>query len=289
MWRALEWTGRVFLVLSALIGLFVVYQLFGTGLIEAREQRRLRAEFEERLEQMEAGEAGVGASTTTTLPRPGPGEPVALLEIPRLGVERVVVEGVEVADLHEGPGHYPHSRLPGEPGNVAIAGHRTTYGAPFHRIDELEPGDRILLTTLWGEFEYRVSDRRVVRPRENLVLWRGGDDRLTLTTCEPKYSSRQRLVVVAAPQDAGAAPAPVAPATASELPDRIDGSTRSGWRAVGLEMVGWGLATAMVGGAWWWGFRRRPRWYTWVGGLPPTLAVLFLFYVELERLLPANF
>ena len=73
---------------------------------------------------------------------------MARLEIPRIGVDEIVVAGVGVDDLHKGPGHYPDTPLPGERGNVAIAGHRTTYGAPFHDIDELQPGDEVVATTV---------------------------------------------------------------------------------------------------------------------------------------------
>ena len=82
---------------------------------------------------------------------------MAKIEIPRIGVDWIVVEGVDVADLRKGPGHYPGTALPGVRGNVAIAGHRTTYGAPFQDINELDPGDEIILTTVTGRYVYRVT------------------------------------------------------------------------------------------------------------------------------------
>ena len=84
--------------------------------------------------------------------------------IPKIGVDKIVVEGVGRNDLRKGPGHYPDTPMPGQPGNAAIAGHRTTYGAPFNRIDELEPGDEILVTTLQGPFTYEVTGTEIVTP-----------------------------------------------------------------------------------------------------------------------------
>ena len=122
---------------------------------------------------------------------------MARIRIPDIGVDKIVVEGVQVSDLKRGPGHYPDTPLPGQPGNAAIAGHRTTYGAPFNRLDELEPGDEILVTTAQGAFRYEVQRQLIVSPDQVEVLDDFGDDRLTLTACHPKYSARQRIVVVA--------------------------------------------------------------------------------------------
>jgi sortase A len=134
-----------------------------------------------------------------TVPRPvyALGDPVLRLEIPKIGVDEIVVSGVGVGQLKMGPGHYPDTPLPGEPGNAAIAGHRTTYGAPFFSLDELEPGDEIVATTYNGRFVFRVIDMTVVAPSEVGVLAPTDDSRLTLTTCNPKYSARERLVVSA--------------------------------------------------------------------------------------------
>ena len=123
---------------------------------------------------------------------------MAHLNIPDIGVDKIVIEGVALGDLKRGPGHYPETPLPGQPGNAAIAGHRTTYGAPFNRINELDRGDEILVTTVQGAFRYEVSDQLIVSPSEVGVLDDFGDNRLTLTACHPKYSARQRIIVVAA-------------------------------------------------------------------------------------------
>lgn len=172
---------------GVLILLFVAYQLWGTGLAEARYQRRLTREFERSLAQptptttsapTTTSPTAPGATTVpTTVPQatqapppPPVGNAVAILKIPRLGVEKAVVQGVSLGLLKRGPGHYPSTPMPGQPGNAAIAGHRTTYGAPFYRLNELNPGDAILVTTHQGRFRYEVSEKRVVRPNETTVL-----------------------------------------------------------------------------------------------------------------------
>jgi sortase A len=137
------------------------------------------------------------APAATVPPRPdfADGDAVAKLEIPRMGVSEIVVSGVGVDDLKKGPGHYPETPLPGEPGNAAIAGHRTTYGAPFFDIDKLKPGDDIVATTYAGRFVYKVTGSQIVSPSDVSVLENTPDDRITLTSCDPKYSATNRIVV----------------------------------------------------------------------------------------------
>ena len=105
--------------------------------------------------------------------------------------------GVALSDLRKGPGHYPNTPLPGQLGNAAIAGHRTTYGAPFFRVDELAAGDEIIVTTVQGTFRYLVTEIKIVKPTDFSVLDPSPDATLTLTSCNPRYSSRQRIVVKA--------------------------------------------------------------------------------------------
>src|SRR5688572_17974537 len=156
--RVLGAVGRTFITAGVLILLFVVYQLWGTGIRTAQAQNDLEKDFDEILEEVEQ----TPTTTTTTVPGepatvptipPVPeGDPTARIVAPAIGLDWIVVEGVALADLKKGPGHYPETPLPGQEGNAAIAGHRTTYGAPFNRIDELEPGDEIVVTTVQGEF-----------------------------------------------------------------------------------------------------------------------------------------
>ncbi|WP_205695813.1 class E sortase [Conexibacter sp. SYSU D00693] len=120
------------------------------------------------------------------------------LRIDRLDLDVVVVQGVAEDDLRRGPGHYAQTALPGQGGTVAIAGHRTTYGAPLRHADRLRRGDRIDLHMPYGTFRYRVEGTRIVRPDDATVLRRRpGAERLVLTTCHPLHSAAQRLVVVA--------------------------------------------------------------------------------------------
>jgi sortase A len=126
-----------------------------------------------------------------------PGEALGRLSIPRLGGSWVVVQGAGSRQLRKGPGHYSSTALPGAQGTTAIAGHRTTFGAPFRRLDELKAGDRIVVRMPYGRFSYRVEGRRIVRPSHVAVLRDIGRPRLVLTACHPRYSARQRIVVTA--------------------------------------------------------------------------------------------
>jgi sortase A len=147
------------------------------------------------------------------------GHPLGELRIPRLDAHYVVVQGTNSDNLRRGPGHYSGTALPGQPGTVGIAGHRTTYGAPFRHLDELRAGDAIDVTMPYGHFVYRVEGIRIVKPEDVSTLRSIGRQRLALTACHPLYSAAKRLVVLArleraVPRGAAAAPAtPVAPAS----------------------------------------------------------------------------
>ncbi|MEY4173699.1 MAG: hypothetical protein RI900_864 [Actinomycetota bacterium] len=203
--------GRMFITVGLLMFAFVGYQLWGTGIKTAQAQDDLEQQFIELLE---------GASTSTTVPDttvPGDivtsttvptapstpielGAPVARLRIERIGLDYTVVEGVRVPDLQRGPGHFPETPLPGQYGNAAIAGHRTTYGAPFGDLDRVVPGDIIEVGTLAGTYNYRVTGSVVVSPAAYGAVIPTIDfskATLTLSTCTPKYSARQRLIVQA--------------------------------------------------------------------------------------------
>jgi sortase A len=312
--RVLGAIGRTCVALGVLILLFVAYQLWGTGIREAQAQRKLENEFEQRM-----GDAGVaapdesaqgsGPTPTTTAPGPPPapaaeGDAVARLRIPDIGVDKIVVEGVTLEDLKRGPGHYPDTPLPGQPGNAAIAGHRTTYGAPFNRINELERGDEIVITTVQGAFRYQVSEQLIVSPSDVGVLDDFGDNRLTLTACHPKYSARERIIVVATLVDE-AAPAPEAPpgAETGAIPGdgesnggndgelsatTIDGGL-SGKRAAVWPAIALGVACGFVWTAAWLLGKVWRTWPAYLLCLPLFLMMLFFFFENFSRLLPANF
>jgi sortase A len=125
------------------------------------------------------------------------GQAVAELRIARIGLRTVVVRGTDPADLRTGPGLLAGSPLPGEGGTTAIAGHRTTYGAPFRSLDALRRGDAITLRLPYGSFRYAVEGWRIVQPGDLSVLRRVGHDRLVLSACHPLFSAARRIVVFA--------------------------------------------------------------------------------------------
>ena len=125
------------------------------------------------------------------------GDAIARIEIPAIGVSEYVVEGTDTADLRKGPGHYPDTPLPGEPGTSAIAGHRTTYGAPFRDIDDLKPGQVMRVDMPDGTFVYRVEEVRIVDDQDLSVLEPVGHRRLMLSACHPLYSAAERVIVFA--------------------------------------------------------------------------------------------
>ncbi len=322
---------------------FAAYQLWGTGIQAARAQDRLDNEFDEVLAGTTAvpATAPTTASATTsptttspatsavpttaapplTAPAPPPqGDPVARLEIPRIGVNDIVVEGVSVEDLRRGPGRYPGTALPGERGNIAIAGHRTTYGAPFEDINELRPGDEIVLTSVTGRYVYRVTGSKIVSPSETSVLDSTPNAMLTLTSCHPKFSARQRIIVTAdfdqtasSPLLEPAASLPVttpptlAPATtlpgevttATSAPDNpvvtaappASNTFEQGWVSdpnAWSHLAFWGTILALLGvGAWLLG-KRIPQWAAALVAIVPFLLVLYLFFENVNRLLPPN-
>jgi sortase A len=293
--RVLGAIGRTCITLGVLILLFVAYQLWGTGIREAQAQNRLEDDFEEILD--DAATSTTTSSTSTTLgepatvptvPPPVEGNPVARIQIPKIGVDKIVVEGVSLADLKKGPGHYPEAPMPGQEGNAAIAGHRTTYGAPFNRIDELEPGDEITVTTIQGVFTYLVTGQQIVSPDQVEVLEDKGDNRLTLTACHPKYSARQRIVVTSQlAVDEQVLPRPPRSEETADGPvaiDDLDGEGAPAYPAIllGILCAAIWLLAWMMGRVW-------RKWPAYLLGLPFFMVALFFFFEEFSRLLPSNF
>lgn len=345
MRRTVAGIGRTLVTLGLLILLFVGYQLWGTDIFTARAQDKL----EHRLDTLRSGvktssgtprtttttrgdtptTTGAGPATTTTtappalqLPPIKEGDPLGRIQIPAAGVDWVFVQGTERNDLAKGPGHYPSTPLPGQIGNAAIAGHRTTHGAPFYNIDKLrartkdQRGDIIVTDTLIGQHVFEVIEQRIVKPTDTWVagpvtlpeqqLNRTGlklnpnQSYLTLTSCNPRFSARERIVILAVlldndntPKDAPKSGKAIGVVhfkgqtkqpSAQALQEGLEGDVSS--RGPALL---WGLVVLVVGMVWWWGFRRYRHPLTWVVGVVPFLAVLFAFYVYLERMLPANY
>ncbi len=181
----------------ALSGLSVALLLGAAGVIgypffTNLEQQRRQSELDRQLASPEIHDAYVHRQVQE-------GDSLTRIKIPRIGLDVVVVEGTTASALRAGAGHYPSTPLPCEVGNVAIAGHRTTYGHPFHDLDLLQPGDRITLETPIGKCTYELREPwKVVLPTDTAVVDNTpGEARLTLTTCHPKGSARRRLVVTA--------------------------------------------------------------------------------------------
>lgn len=213
--------GKLLISLGIGVLLFVGWTLKGTDLYTNRQQSRLAEEFDH-LPNIAPVQAG-GEDRFMGPPEgyaPEPGEPVFRLEIPKPEVEidEIVVEGVDTERLRMGPGHYPSCRpgfsrplctdfdevFPGERGRVIVSGHRTTYGAPFWGIDKLERGDEIHIRARWGEFVYTVTEQRIVRPDSLAIAVQSDRAELVLTTCHPRFSAAQRLIVFAELTDSSA-------------------------------------------------------------------------------------
>jgi sortase A len=213
------WTGLL------LLG-FVAHQLWVTDFFAERNQGRLEEDRQEYFASVEVVEVpyvpgsgpvpttipGATGTTVTTVPDPTSGDaplllrveqpperstPFAEIRIPEIELEWTVVEGVRLSDLKNGAGHMPDTPIPGQPGNAVFSGHRTTYGAPFHDLDKLEAGDRIEVETGIGTHVYEVEEWIIVQPTALWVTDPREGAWLTLTTCHPKFSSRQRLVLFA--------------------------------------------------------------------------------------------
>jgi len=315
-WRVIGATGRMMIRIGVVVLLFVTYQLWGTGLSTARAQDRLDSAFGA---QLLATSTTAAPTTTSTVgpavpSTPGPtivgpeviapelGDPIGRLTMPTIDSDHIVVQGVDLRLLRDGPGHFPQTPLPGQPGNAAIAGHRTTYGAPFGRLDELAPGDPITVTTVQGTFTYVVdahpdrsggnSGHFIVGPDEVSILEQDAASRLTLMACHPKYSASQRIVVTATLRSDPAPPTPIptyAEAVTTDASiDPLAGGDPDAW----LPALLWSVLAALSWfGVWYLARRvaRVPLWLAYTVGTPIVLAVLFAAFINIARLLPASY
>lgn len=238
--RLLRWVGWLCIAAAAVVVAYLVYSLLYTNVETGRAQETLLEDWEREVGAVTTvGADGSGtavpdsdlADPDSADPEPspessepdegptdGPSEPpaialgdaAAVLQFHRPGAAEppvasepmFVVEGVTVAVLRRGPGHYPSTALPGQDGNFAVAGHRTTYGAPFYDLEELQAGDEIHVTDRAGaRHVYAVRALQVVSPGASWVIGpdplEGGRPTLTLTTCHPRFSNAERLVVFA--------------------------------------------------------------------------------------------
>jgi len=184
----IRFVGAVLSVSGALLiadaGVTLLWQEPVSWLLEGRQQNRLE-------------DALAKAPNRVRRRKPLRGDAIGRIQIPAIGVSKFVVEGTDTGTLRRGPGHYGDTPLPGERGTVAIAGHRTTYGAPFRRINELKKGEDIDVDLPQGRWVYRVERVRIVPATALWIKRRVDQDRLVLSACHPLYSAKQRVVVFA--------------------------------------------------------------------------------------------
>jgi LPXTG-site transpeptidase (sortase) family protein len=194
-WRTpVRWFGLLCLMGAAFFAGYVVWLLYGTGLETKRAQADLRSGIEQQLEHPQPASQAPGPGRRVI-----PGSAYAVIQIPSIGIDFVVVQGTDYTSLKKGPGHYIDTADPrDDTGRVGIAGHRTTYLHPFFNLDRVQTGDTIRLLTPYGGDVYSVT-RVFVVPEEGsgVVLEQTSDPTLVLTTCNPKYASSQRLIVEA--------------------------------------------------------------------------------------------
>lgn len=199
MRKVLRGAGWTFIGLGCFVLYFLVYQLWGTNFSTNREQSNLRQSLE-REWAVPAPPPKKGAKLPVPQP-PALGKAIGVIEIPKINLEKIVVQGANPEQLAKGPGHVPSTTMPGQLGTFAISGHRTTHGAPFYRLNELSKGDTITIVTRYATYTYKVSHLQVVAPTAVEVLdnVRGPGGKLksqiVLTTCTPRFSAAQRLVV----------------------------------------------------------------------------------------------
>lgn len=197
--------GYTLLGLAGVTALFLIYQLVVTDYFNSRSQAAAASELttvlEARRTLMEQAipvttAGGAGPELIAEPPAPI-GDPFGRIVIDKLGLDAVMFEGVDRETLRLGPGHMPETPLPGQPGNAVISGHRTTYGRPFSDLDQLGPGDTIDVVTAIGVNTYEVRQVLIVKPTDLWVTDQVGGAWLTLTTCHPRFSARERLVIQA--------------------------------------------------------------------------------------------
>jgi sortase A len=272
--RALDVVGRVLIATGLLLLSFVAYQLWGTGVAEQRAQTTLAADFRSQRPAIPLVSGLVGRIT-----------------IPTIEVDKFVVAGVETDDLKRGPGLFLGSPLPGQLGNVAIAGHRTTYGAPFGRINEVKKGDRITLETSAGTYTYIANSAPKIVPATAIEVVKTKDPTqaiLTLVSCHPKWTSAKRIIVVASLDETVVAQ----PATPISETPITDAPLSEGWFhdpsawptviALAAALIAIYLITKRIVK------RRKRRLVVYPLSLAVFGPVLFVFFENLSRLLPAN-
>jgi sortase A len=258
-----------------------VFQANIANLSERRAQRALRGEF---LQVMDAG-IGLGRDAQGHVHPIRPGDPVAYIDIDRIGVHAVVVEGATASSLKKGPGVAASGVLPGQPGQTIIVGRRTSYGGPFRHIDALSPGDEIKTTTPYGAFTYRVREKRTIDSVGSSDFPPATGSLLTLVTSDPPYVGGGALVVAAAVE--GHPSSFPDPARADAGGDQgyltLAGSTRNraGALVLGVLLLAALVVTDRLYGAW-------RRWPTYLLTTPVILMLAFVWMETLTSLFPSS-
>ena len=278
--------------LGVIILLFVAWQLWGTSISQHQDQGQLKSAFDAAVrahhppKATAAGPALIPAGTR--VPSPPDGTVVARIQIPVIGVDQYVVAGTNATDLSKGPGHYIGTAVPGQAGNVAIAGHRTTHGAPFNRLGQLVKGDQVFLTTTTGEhLTYVVSGAPPSGISSDVaVLNYFGDNRITLTTCTPEFSAAQRLIAVGTLKESGAAEQ----APPANVTYRVENAATASWNWSLLPAVGVEVCLLLLLGL---SYRRFNGWFgkpgKWFVLVPLWSAGLYLLFASLTTFLPETF
>jgi sortase A len=281
--------------------LFTAYQIWGTSFQESHTQSALRTQLQqetnsEAIRHALAEEAALTKLPTgppVTAPRtnaPPEGDPIGYVRIPRIGINQVVVEGTNTPDLRKGPGHYIGTPLPGQSGNAAVAGHRTTYGHPFYNLDSVKVGDPIVVTTLQGIFVYDASKSLVVSPSNTDVIKNVLANWITLTTCNPRFSASSRLIVQATLVHSQLFPNSGLPAASLHVdPKSGDLAGNSNVELTGTLFLGF-VTVAVGAGILYAAYRfRRRRWVIYGVGTVGLLVLLWFFFGAVSPLLPASF
>jgi sortase A len=195
--RTARWLGSGLIVIGVAAFGIAAWSLVGSNITATRQQR---ARVEELHRDWPPAQYPLPSKTLRPVNIPPLGQDFAVIRIPAIKLTAPIREGVRTDDLKHGVGHYPDSVAPGQRGNFALAGHRTTYGRPFWNIDKLRAGDLIHIDTKVGTFTYRVAGRRIIRPSDIQVvtskdLISPKQRALTMTACHPRFSARQRYMI----------------------------------------------------------------------------------------------
>lgn len=264
--------GVAFALVVVLVGGFIGYLATVSDSQQARTQRNL---YERISDDFHKDVGPLGGAIDE-------GTPVAVLEIPAIGVKQVV-EGTTAALLRGGPGHLRNTGLPGQFGNAVIMGKSWTYGAPFARIGDQRPGQRINVTTQQGPFTYLVRETTHIDEGDNDAIAPGGAHQLTLVTADSWLRPDGRTAVVADLQGPFQVAEPGRPRTV-----RGDEKGTGGESGVGIALLLWAQALVLVTAAGGWALRRHDRRVTLLLGTPIVIAVVWSLYDTAARLLPAT-